>query len=202
MVVNIGINVFCFFCAVGGSFSIERLGRKAMLFGVSCLMVLLLVLCILSELYGDGSNRAASYANLAMTYLFSGAYAFAFNPLTFVYPVEIMNDTQRAKGIAVGQMACYAFGFLNQYTTPIAMDSIGWRYYAVNAAWDVGICVIIFFWFVETKGLSLEEVDEIVDGVVHTDGVRIGDGTNVAHKSADADDVEVVAGSATYRGKQ
>jgi ATP-dependent protease ClpP protease subunit len=31
MVVNIGINVFCFFCAFGGSFAIERLGRKAML---------------------------------------------------------------------------------------------------------------------------------------------------------------------------
>lgn len=31
MVVNIGINVFCFLCAVGGACSIERLGRKAML---------------------------------------------------------------------------------------------------------------------------------------------------------------------------
>jgi MFS family permease len=163
-------------------------------------MVLLLVLvCILSALYGDGSNRAASYANLAMIYLFSGAYAFAFNPLTFVYPVEIMNYTQRARGIAVGQMACYAFGFLNQYTTPIAMDHIGWRYYAVNAAWDVAICGIIYFWFVETKGLSLEEVDEIFDGVIHTDGVRIGDGTHVPSKVAD--DVEVVGGTSIYKGK-
>ncbi|CZR59840.1 uncharacterized protein PAC_09734 [Phialocephala subalpina] len=156
MVVNIGINVFCFFCAIGGCFSIERLGRKAMLFGVSCLMVVLLVLvCILTALYGDGSNPAASYANLAMIYLFSGAYAFAFNPLTFVYP-----------------MACYAFGFLNQYTTPIAINNIGWKYYALNAAWDVAICAIIWFWFVETKGLALDEVDEVFDGAVHTDGVH------------------------------
>ncbi|RFU29524.1 hypothetical protein B7463_g6815, partial [Scytalidium lignicola] len=190
MVVNIGINVFSFFCALSGSFAIERLGRKAMLFGVSCLMVLLLVLiCILTALYGDGSNTAASYANLAMIYLFSGAYAFAFNPLTFVYPAEVLNYTQRAKGIAVGQMICYAFGFLNQYTTPIAIDNIGWRYYAINAAWDVVICGIIWSWFVETKGLALEEVDEIFDGMIHTDGVHVGDGRNVLKL---IDDVEVV----------
>ncbi|KAI7972324.1 hypothetical protein EIK77_003395 [Talaromyces pinophilus] len=94
-----------------------------------------------------------------------------------------MNYSQRAKGVAVGQMACYAFGFLNQYTTPIAMNNIGWRYYAINAAWDVGMCAIIWFWFVETKGLALEEVDKLFDGVVHTEGIRIGDGTNISLKS-------------------
>jgi hypothetical protein len=161
-------------------------------------MVLLLVLvCILTALYGDGSNTSASYANLAMIYLFSGAYAFAFNPLTFVYPVEILNYTQRAKGIAIGQMACYAFGFLNQYTTPIAINSIGWRYYAINAAWDVGICAIIWFWFVETTGLALEEVDEIFDGMIHTDGVHVGDGKNVSSKSAD--DMEVVGANSNAK---
>lgn len=36
MVVNIGINVFCFLCAIGGSFAIERLGRKAMLCEFYC----------------------------------------------------------------------------------------------------------------------------------------------------------------------
>lgn len=154
------------------------------------MVVLLVLICILTALYGSGSNPSASYANLAMIYLFSGAYAFAFNPLTFVYPVEIMNYTQRAKGIAVGQMACYAFGFLNQYTTPIAINNIGWRYYALNAAWDVGICAVIWFWFVETKGLALEEVDQLFDGVVHTDGVLVGDGTNMEER--EGNDVKAV----------
>ena len=153
------------------------------------MIVLLVIVCILTALYGDGSNPSASYANLGMIYLFSGAYAFAYSPLTFVYPVEIMNYTQRARGIAVGQMACYAFGFLNQYTTPIAMDNIGWRYYAANAAWDCVICAIIWFWFVETKGLALEEVDELFDGIVHTDGIHIGSGRDLSIKSTDKVDV-------------
>lgn len=149
----------------------------------------LVQMCILTALYGDGSNRSASYGNVAIIFLFLGSYSFAWTPLTFVYPVEIFNYSQRAKGLAIGQMACYAFGFVNQYTTPIAINNIGWRYYAINAAWDVFICAIIYYWFVETKGLALEEVDGIFDGVVHTDGVHIGDGSNVLVK--DMGDVEI-----------
>lgn len=81
-------------------------------------------------------------------------------------------------------MACYAFGFVNTYTTPIAIDNIGgWRYYSINAGWNVVICIIIYFLFIETKGLALEEVDELFDGFVHTDGVVVGDGRNVIVKS-------------------
>lgn len=104
----------------------------------------------------------------------------------------MLNYTQRAKVIAVRQMVCYAFGFLNQYTTPI--DRIGRRYYALNAAWDVGVCAVIWWGFVETRRLALEEVDEIFDGLVHTDGVHVGDGRNVFASKA-VDDVEVVGDS-------
>jgi hypothetical protein len=73
-------------------------------------------------------------------------------------------------------MACYAFGAVHQYTTLIAIDNIGWRYYAINAVWDVIICVIICFFSVETRNLALEEVDELFDGKIHADNVFIGRG--------------------------
>lgn len=184
LITNLGINIFNFFCAIAGSFAMEHLGRKGMLFYTTCLMTFFLVLmAILSALYGDGSNKSASNAMVAIIFLFLGSYSFAWTPLTFVYPVEIFNYTQRAKGLAVGQMACYAFGFVNQYTTPIAIDSIGWRYYAINAAWDVVICAIIWFFFVETKGLALEEVDKLFDGQIHADGVFVGRGDDIKLKA-------------------
>ncbi|KUI69084.1 Lactose permease [Cytospora mali] len=180
VVANLVLMVLNFFSAVGGSVAIEKLGRKAMLLSASVAVTFFLVLmAILSALYGDGSNESASWAYVAIIFLFLLSYSFAWTPLTFVYPIEVLTYTQRAKGLAVGQMACYAFGFVNQYTTPIAINNIGWRYYAINAAWDAVICIIIWYWFVETKGLALEEVDQIFEGVVHSDGVFIGDGKNV-----------------------
>lgn len=186
LIINLGINIFNIFCAFAGSFAMEYIGRKGMLLGTSIAMTLILVLmAILSALYGDGSNAAAGKGMTAIIFLFLGAYSFAWTPLTFVYPVEILNYTQRAKGLAVGQMACYAFGFVNQYTTPIAIDNIGWRYYAINAAWDVVICVIIWLFFVETRNLALEEVDELFDGKIHADNVFIGRGDSVQTKLKD-----------------
>jgi MFS family permease len=187
LLINLGMNLFNFACAVAGSFAMEKLGRKGMLFGTTCFMTLLLVLmAVLSALFGGGGNVSASNGMVAIIYLFLGAYSFAWTPLTFVYPIEILNYTQRTKGLAVGQMACNAFGFVNQYTTPIAIDSIGWRYYAINAAWDVVICIIIWFFFVETKGLALEEVDELFDGTIHAEGVFVGRGDNVTTKADEA----------------
>lgn len=79
-------------------------------------------------------------------------------------------------------MACYAFGFVNQYTTPIAIDNIGWRYYAIDAAWDVVICMIIWFFVVETRNSALEEVDELFYGKIHADNVFIGRSDDVQTK--------------------
>jgi hypothetical protein len=67
------------------------------------------------------------------------------------------------------------------FTMPIAIDAIGWKLYMINGGWDVVIIVILAVTWVETKGKTLEELDEIFDGVKHTD----------------APDLEVV-----YQGKQ
>lgn len=92
--------------------------------------------------------------------------------LAYSYPPEVLRYTQRAKGIAAGQAVGYAFAFLNTYTLPIAIEKISWRYYAINAGWNVAIVVVIWLLFVETKGKTLEEVDQLftIDGVDVDDG--------------------------------
>lgn len=96
----------------------------------------------------------------------------------WAYPAEVLCYTQRAKGATVAQSIGWAFSFLNLYTTPIALKNVSWRYYVINGGWNVVIIAIIIFFFVETKGRSLEEIDEIFDGVIHTDEVVISTGLN------------------------
>lgn len=55
------------------------------------------------------------------------------------------------------------------FTMPIAIDALGWKLYMINGAWDVVILVLVWFFWVETKGKTLEELDEVLDGVKHTD---------------------------------
>jgi len=54
---------------------------------------------------------------------------------------------------------------------PIALANIGWKMYFINGSWDLLILVAIAVWWIETKGKSLEEIDEAIEGrsYNHTD---------------------------------
>jgi hypothetical protein len=48
--------------------------------------------------------------------------------------------------------------------TPFALAGISWRYYFVLLACDVVAIVVVWFLIIETKGRTLEEIDELFDG--------------------------------------
>lgn len=60
-------------------------------------------------------------------------------------------------------MASFAMSF--------AMSDLGWKFYLINASWDIMFLVFVFFFFVETKGLNLEEIavrfgdERVVEGL-------------------------------------
>ncbi|EEU36760.1 uncharacterized protein NECHADRAFT_88940 [Fusarium vanettenii 77-13-4] len=54
--------------------------------------------------------------------------------LAYTYPPEVLRYSQRAKGVVVAQAIGYAFSFLNLYTAPLALDKIGWKFYAINGS--------------------------------------------------------------------
>jgi hypothetical protein len=54
-----------------------------------------------------------------------------------------------------------------RFVNPIAMDSIGWKYYIVYIAILVVILVNVWFTYPETRGHSLEEVAVVFDDLDH-----------------------------------
>jgi hypothetical protein len=47
---------------------------------------------------------------------------------------------------------------------PIALYNIGWKMYMLNGGWDVLMVLAVMYYWVETKGKTLEEVDEVIEG--------------------------------------
>jgi hypothetical protein len=61
--------------------------------------------------------------------------------------------------------------FLVQEVTPIAVTKIGWKYYIVFACVCLVSIPIVYFYFPETSGKSLEEIDMIFSsGSLHHPG--------------------------------
>lgn len=47
---------------------------------------------------------------------------------------------------------------MTSFAMPFAMSDLGWKFYLINASWDTVFFAFVFFFFVETKGLNLEEI--------------------------------------------
>jgi hypothetical protein len=50
------------------------------------------------------------------------------------------------------------------YINPIGLQNISWKYYIVQTIFIAILLVVIWFTFVETKGLTLEEIAVKFDG--------------------------------------
>jgi len=50
---------------------------------------------------------------------------------------------------------------VGNFAGAVAFQKIGWKYFLVFAVWDAFETVVIWLYAVETKGRTLEELDEI-----------------------------------------
>lgn len=117
-----------------------------------------------SAVYAKTGSSEAGSAVLAMIFLFYGAAGLAWPGLTVSYTVEILPYNIRAKGLTL----CFVFtqlaGVFNQYVNPIGLENLAWKFYFVYIAVLVIECGVIFFYYVETKGPTLEEIAVLFDG--------------------------------------
>lgn len=112
---------------------------------------------------GDASNVAAAKAGIAFYFIFSFIYCIGITPLQGVYAAEVFAYEQRAKGVAFQNLGVNIAGLVNQFGTPVALEKIGYKTYIIWGAWNFIEFGISYFWSVETKGFTLEELDDIFE---------------------------------------
>jgi hypothetical protein len=99
-------------------------------------------------------------------------YNIGWNALAYTYMVEIFPFQQRSKGIAVEQLTVRFAVFFNTYVNPIALDSIGWKYYIVYCVWILVEIATVYLLFPETHNRTLEELSFMFEGKAVQDKVQ------------------------------
>lgn len=130
------------------------------------------------SVYGESTNKSGIYGTIAVIFLFQGFYAFSITPLTTVYPTEVSNYTIRTTGIAIFRMLDSGFGLLSSFALSFAMADLGWKFYFINASWVIVFLLIIYFTWVETRGLTLEEIGLKFEGDVALQGEIVEEQTS------------------------
>lgn len=94
-------------------------------------------------------------------FLYGIISSFCITPLQAMYPAEILPNSIRARAIAFDKFCGAIASFVNLYATPIALQDIGWKTYTIFLVLHVLHWFMMYFVTVETKGRSLEEIEEI-----------------------------------------
>ncbi|ATZ46680.1 hypothetical protein BCIN_02g00620 [Botrytis cinerea B05.10] len=168
-------SVLSFIGALLGAAYTDHWGRRPqLLISTSLISLLFLIILILNALNTTtdpethltvAKSAAASNAEIAMIFLFSFVFAVGWTPMQGLYAVEVLRYESRAKGMAVYTLVGNVAGFYNTFVTGIAFSGAGWRYYYLFVFWDLLEVAFIYFFFVETKGRTLEELTEIFNAV-------------------------------------
>ena len=88
--------------------------------------------------------------------------------------------------------------FFNIFINPIALESIAWRYYLVFVAVLLVMGVVIYFYYPETRGHTLEQMAVLFDGdeadtspsAAYLDGEDCCQSIHVAENKGNATDAE------------
>jgi len=170
---NVVLNVWCLGCAIAGTWLAAVWGRKSTaLLSQGLLISCLFIIGGLSKMYADNPSGASSslvYGDVAVMFLFQGFYSIGWTPLLTLYPPEVLNYSIRANGVAAASFSLNALALVFVFIMPIGLNNIGWKMYMVNASWDIVILGLIAYYWVETKGKTLEEIDALFEGEKHSD---------------------------------
>ena len=81
---------------------VDKVGRRPLFLaatGGMCLSFLIWTIC--AALYEEHHNKTAGMGVIAMVWIFSACYAFAWSGLLVAYTVEILPFKIRAKGLMI-----------------------------------------------------------------------------------------------------
>jgi hypothetical protein len=154
------MNAWCLVCALAGTYFAETTGRRAnALVSTVLLTIFLYLVGALAKIYGGSDNTSGIYGTVATIFLFMGAYSFGWTPLAYLYPPEVLNYSIRSYGLGANVVAMYGAGLVMVFSIPYALESLGWKTYLMNASWNVLLIAFIYFFWVETAGKTLEQID-------------------------------------------
>lgn len=167
-----------------GALMVDRLGRRTLfLVSTGGMLVSYVIWTALTSHFVTTHDQSTGKAVVAFVFFTFFFYAIAWAPLLQAYIVEIYPYTLRARGVSTMYIATFTGLVLGNQVNPIAMKSIGWKYYIVFCCILATLVVIIWFLFPETKGYSLEEIRDVFEGK--------SDGKTLQDKLADVENGDI-----------
>ncbi|QQK41065.1 Major facilitator superfamily domain, general substrate transporter [Penicillium digitatum] len=143
---------------------IDKVGRRKLL--ISSLLGMGAALCIEATLaryinFSDpNANPHVLQAAIAMFFVFSFFFT-AVGMISWVYQCEIFPTPIRARGSAMATATHWSVSLIFTQCSPIALMNIGPKYFYCFAGFNWVAMIVVWAFYSETAGRSLEGVEEV-----------------------------------------
>jgi MFS family permease len=165
LVINGCLTIFNLLVASGMAFTVDRIGRRPLFLTATVGMCLAMTgWTVASEVNENASGDAAGRAVIAMAFVFMLFFNLAWSGLLISYVVEISPFYLRSRYLTCMLISVAAGTFFSNYVNPVALEKIRWKYYLCYIVWLAIQSAVVWFFYVETKGRSLEAIAIVFDG--------------------------------------
>ncbi|CRG83527.1 Sugar transporter STL1 [Talaromyces islandicus] len=145
--------------AIIGCLLVERVGRrKLMLFSTGSMVVCQASVAGLSS---DLKNPTTGKVALVFYFLAMLLLPIGMFMVPFMHASEISPVAMRQTYAGMAAASSWLFNFLIAEITPVGIANITWKYYLIYASCSAAATVGIYFFYPETQGRSLEQINQI-----------------------------------------
>lgn len=142
------------------SLVMDHIGRRRLLLlGLCGCMVMLSIECIMFSQFGGTNNHVGNSIGVFVIFCFIFFYAGGIDATSYVYCSEIFPTHVRSEGMAWSMIGTFLSTILYVGVGPLALAEVKWKYYLLFISLTAIDIAVIWRWFPETKGLSLEEIN-------------------------------------------
>ncbi|TGJ88557.1 hypothetical protein E0Z10_g164 [Xylaria hypoxylon] len=150
--------------------NVDRFGRRPLfLVSISGMVISFASWTVCGAIYENSGmkNTTAGWAQLVFIWLFGISYDIGFSGMLIAYALEVLPFKLRAKGMMLMNVTVQAVLALSNQTNKIAWNRLPkhWYFMLFYTAWDTLELCFVYFFYVETKGPTLEEIARIFDGM-------------------------------------
>ncbi|RLV94820.1 Sugar transporter STL1 [Spathaspora sp. JA1] len=147
-------------------YTIERFGRrKLMLFGAAGQAASMAILTGTTWAASpkNTDNTSAGIAAAVFLFVFNTFFGIGWLGMTWLYPAEITPLNIRAASNGLSTAANWSFNFMVVMITPVAFENIDYYTYTIFAVINLLMVPTVYFFYPETAGRSLEEMDKVFE---------------------------------------